>query len=136
MIVDLKGAMPMSGGSVTNLVLTELSPLGYHLHSANGRLCRDEHLSDGVLFFPPVFMCRVHVRAALRADLGRLEKAGLLIVNTDTFEERDLTKAGYSSNPLTDGSLKQWNVFNVPISTLNSRALEGLGLRMQEGRGP
>ena len=33
--------------------------------------------------------------AALRADLGRLEVGGTLIVNEDAFEERNLLKAGY-----------------------------------------
>src|SRR3977135_2406535 len=43
--------------------------------------------------------------AALRAELHHLEPGGTLMVNTDTFEERQLTKAGYRTNPLLDGSL-------------------------------
>jgi 2-oxoglutarate ferredoxin oxidoreductase subunit alpha len=66
--------------------------------------------------------------AALKANLGELPAGGALIVNEDAFTPQNLAKVGYAANPLTDGSLKQWNVFNVPISTLNSRALEGLGL--------
>ena len=66
--------------------------------------------------------------AALKANLGELPAGGALIVNEDAFTAQNLTKVGYASNPLADDSLKQWNVFNVPISTLNSRALEGLGL--------
>ena len=34
--------------------------------------------------------------AALRADLGRLEPGGTLIVNEDAFEDRNLEKAGYT----------------------------------------
>ena len=37
--------------------------------------------------------------AALRADLGRLEQGGTVIVNTDTFDERNLAKAGYAAEP-------------------------------------
>ncbi|HUG29415.1 MAG TPA: 2-oxoacid:acceptor oxidoreductase subunit alpha [Candidatus Limnocylindria bacterium] len=66
--------------------------------------------------------------AALKANLGELPAGGALIVNEDAFTPQNLTKVGYAANPLTDGSLKQWNVFSVPVSTLNSRALEGLGL--------
>ena len=66
--------------------------------------------------------------AALKANLGELPAGGALIVNEDAFTAQNLQKVGYAANPLQDGSLKQWNVFNVPISTLNSRALEGLGL--------
>jgi 2-oxoglutarate/2-oxoacid ferredoxin oxidoreductase subunit alpha len=66
--------------------------------------------------------------AALKANLGELPAGGALIVNEDAFTSQNLTKVGYAANPLTDGSLKQWNLFTVPISTLNGRALEGLGL--------
>jgi 2-oxoglutarate ferredoxin oxidoreductase subunit alpha len=43
--------------------------------------------------------------AALKADLHRLEQNGLLIVNSDAFETRDLEKAGYDHNPLHDDFL-------------------------------
>ena len=43
--------------------------------------------------------------AALRNELHRVEQGGTLIVNTDTFDERNLAKAGYAANPLTDDSL-------------------------------
>ena len=38
--------------------------------------------------------------AALKANLGELPTGGTLIVNTDAFDERNLTKAGYAANPL------------------------------------
>jgi len=66
--------------------------------------------------------------AALKANLGELPPGGALVVNEDAFTAGNLQKVGYTANPLTDGSLSQWNVFPVPVSTLNSRALEGLGL--------
>jgi 2-oxoglutarate ferredoxin oxidoreductase subunit alpha len=66
--------------------------------------------------------------AALKANLGELPKGGALIVNDDAFTTGNLAKVGYASNPLTDGSLAAWHLFRVPISTLNSKALEGLGL--------
>jgi 2-oxoglutarate ferredoxin oxidoreductase subunit alpha len=70
--------------------------------------------------------------AALKANLGELPAGGALIVNEDAFTPGNLAKVGYASNPLTDGSLKQWNVFSVPVSTLNGRALEGLGLTSKQ----
>jgi 2-oxoglutarate ferredoxin oxidoreductase subunit alpha len=70
--------------------------------------------------------------AALKANLGELPAGGALIVNEDAFTPGNLAKVGYASNPLSDGSLKQWNVFNVPVSTLNGRALEGLGLTSKQ----
>ena len=66
--------------------------------------------------------------AALRANLGELPAGGALIVNEDAFTGANLAKVGYTSNPLTDGSLASWTVFSIPISTLNARALEGLDM--------
>src|SRR3990170_2050104 len=46
--------------------------------------------------------------AALKANLKDLVPGGLLIVNVDSFEEKNLQKAGYSSNPLLDDSLSSF----------------------------
>src|ERR687894_2510820 len=66
--------------------------------------------------------------AALKTNVGDLPAGGALIVNSDAFTTQNLTKSGYTGNPLGDGSLKQYTVFEVPISTLNARALEGLDM--------
>ena len=66
--------------------------------------------------------------AALKTNVGDLPAGGALIVNSDAFTQQNLNKAAYTANPLTDGSLKQYNVFEIPISTLNARALEGLDM--------
>lgn len=67
--------------------------------------------------------------AALRADLHRLRDAGTLIVNGDAFNERNLSKAGYESNPLTDGSLEGYSVYEVPMTTLTKDAVAPLGVK-------
>ena len=64
--------------------------------------------------------------AALKANIGDLPAGGALIVNSDAFTPTNLAKAGYETNPLADGSLKAYTVFEIPITTLNARALEGL----------
>ena len=64
--------------------------------------------------------------AALKTNVGDLPAGGAIIVNSDAFTPGNLGKAAYESNPLTDGSLKPYHVFEVPISTLNAKALEGL----------
>lgn len=64
--------------------------------------------------------------AALKANIGDLPAGGALIVNSDAFTPTNLAKVGYETNPLADGSLKAYTVFEIPITTLNARALEGL----------
>jgi 2-oxoglutarate ferredoxin oxidoreductase subunit alpha len=70
--------------------------------------------------------------AALKANLPELEPGGAIIVNSDAFHANALSKAAYQSNPLTDGSLKAYHVFEVPITTLNARSAEGLGLTSKQ----
>jgi 2-oxoglutarate/2-oxoacid ferredoxin oxidoreductase subunit alpha len=70
--------------------------------------------------------------AALKADLERLDRGGTLIVNRDTFEPRDLEKAGYASNPLTDGSLDGYKVVEVPMTSLTKEACVPLGVKPRD----
>jgi 2-oxoglutarate ferredoxin oxidoreductase subunit alpha len=62
--------------------------------------------------------------AALKTNIKDLEPGGILILNTDAFVEGNLKKAGYTSNPIDDGSLSGYRVFKIPITTLTLRALE------------
>ncbi len=70
--------------------------------------------------------------AALKADLHRLDQHGLLIVNSDSFEERDLQKAGYETNPLLDDSLSQYRVVEIPMTSLTQLATEPLGVKSRD----
>jgi 2-oxoglutarate ferredoxin oxidoreductase subunit alpha len=70
--------------------------------------------------------------AALKTNIGDLPAGGALIVNSDAFTQSNLNKAAYASNPLTDGSLKAYTVFEIPISTLNARSLEGLEMTTKQ----
>jgi 2-oxoglutarate ferredoxin oxidoreductase subunit alpha len=64
--------------------------------------------------------------AALKTNLGDLEKGGTLIVNEDAFVDRNLEKAGYTSNPLEDGSLESYRVYPVPMTSMTVRATQGI----------
>ena len=70
--------------------------------------------------------------AALRSELHHLADGGTVIVNTDAFEERNLTKAGYRSDPLTDGSLERYTVYEVPMTTLTKDAVAPLGVKPRD----
>jgi 2-oxoglutarate ferredoxin oxidoreductase subunit alpha len=67
--------------------------------------------------------------AALKAHLHDLVKGGLLIVNTDAFEERNLAKAGYDVNPLEDGSLDPYQVIGAPMEELTKEAVKDSGVK-------
>jgi 2-oxoglutarate/2-oxoacid ferredoxin oxidoreductase subunit alpha len=64
--------------------------------------------------------------AALKTNVGDLPKGGTLIVDTDTFKERNLQKAGYETSPLEDGSLADYHVHEVALTTMTVGALKGI----------
>src|SRR6202158_4794359 len=66
--------------------------------------------------------------AALRVNLADLKANGILIVNSDSFEEADLRKAHVTVNPLEDHSLDKFRVFPVELQRLTRAALAHLGL--------
>jgi 2-oxoglutarate ferredoxin oxidoreductase subunit alpha len=70
--------------------------------------------------------------AALKTNIADLPPGGAVIVNSDAFTPQNLGKAAYESNPLTDGSLKAYAVFQVPMTTLNTASAEGLGLTSKQ----
>ncbi len=70
--------------------------------------------------------------AALIAELHRLEPGGTIIVNEDAFEERNLDKAGYTDNPLDDGSLASYRVLRVPMSSLTKEVCAPLGVKPRD----
>jgi 2-oxoglutarate ferredoxin oxidoreductase subunit alpha len=70
--------------------------------------------------------------AALKTNIGDLPAGGALIVNSDAFTQQNLNKAAYASNPLSDGSLKAYTTFEIPISSLNERALDGLDMTTKQ----
>jgi 2-oxoglutarate ferredoxin oxidoreductase subunit alpha len=70
--------------------------------------------------------------AALKMHLSDLEAGGILLVNTDAFTKTNLHKAGYKTNPIEDGSLTKYRLFKVPVTTLNTKALEGLDMSQRQ----
>ena len=70
--------------------------------------------------------------AALKANLGDVTPNGTIIVNSDSFEERSLQKAGYSANPLEDDSLNAYTVYQVPMTSLTLEAVKPSGTKPRD----
>mgnify|MGYP001047818915 CR=1 FL=1 len=92
------------------------------------------HISDHDITTPgdaPAVLVAMNP-AALRSELHHLVDGGTVIVNTDAFEERNLTKAGYRSDPLTDGTLDRYKVYEVPMTSLTKDAVAPLGVKPRD----
>jgi 2-oxoglutarate/2-oxoacid ferredoxin oxidoreductase subunit alpha len=72
--------------------------------------------------------------AALKAHVKDVVPGGLLIVNRDAFEKRNLDKAGYAANPLEDGSLDKYQVFEIPMTSMTIEAVKGAGIGKKEAQ--
>ena len=70
--------------------------------------------------------------AALKANIGDLDRGGTVIVNTDEFTKRAVAKVGYDTDPLTDGSLDSFSVHPIPLTSLTVGALESFDISKKE----
>src|SRR3954451_3089893 len=70
--------------------------------------------------------------AALKANLRDLAPGSTLLVNVDTFEPRNLDKAGYAENPLEDDSLAAYRVYQVPMTSITVEATKPLGVKPRD----
>lgn len=71
--------------------------------------------------------------AALITNLDALVKGGLIIVDRDAFTDKNLTKAGYESNPLEDDSLDGYRVIDIEITKQVLEAVKPFGLSHKMG---
>ncbi|HEY2306838.1 MAG TPA: 2-oxoacid:acceptor oxidoreductase subunit alpha [Streptosporangiaceae bacterium] len=62
--------------------------------------------------------------AALKANLTDVPRGADIIANTDEFTKRNLGRVGYETNPLEDGSLANYNLHAVPVTSMTVKALE------------
>ena len=66
--------------------------------------------------------------AALKKHLPDLVKGGTVILNEEAFVERNLSKAGYDTNPLEDETLVGYKVIRVPMESLTKEAVKDTGV--------
>lgn len=66
--------------------------------------------------------------AALRANIGDLVRGGTIIADSADFTPRNLAKVGYATDPLTDGSLQDYQVYAFDLTGQTIAAVAELGL--------
>jgi 2-oxoglutarate ferredoxin oxidoreductase subunit alpha len=96
----------------------------YQMNIGAGRITTAGDAPDVLVAFNP---------AALKVSLPLLEDGALIIVNNDSFTARNLTKAGYETDPRETGELDSYQVVSVDISHLNLEAVKPYGLSKSDG---
>jgi 2-oxoglutarate ferredoxin oxidoreductase subunit alpha len=96
---------------------------GYQVHFSSHEIFTPGDRLDALIAMNP---------AALKANLGDLQKGGVLVVDEDAFDTKGLKLANYDQNPLDNDSLEGYQLFKVAITKLTREAVKGLGLGVKE----
>lgn len=66
--------------------------------------------------------------AALKVNIDELKPGGTVLVDTGSFTDRNLTKAGYDANPLEDDTLSPFKLIELDMSKMTLEAVKEYGL--------
>ena len=102
---------------------TKAGVSGYQIHFARKEIFTPGDTVDALVAMNP---------AALTTNLSDLRPGGIVITNQDAFEKKGLAQAGYTTNPLEDGSLDSYQLHSIEMTKLTRLAVEGLGLSVKE----
>src|SRR5437868_12972799 len=70
--------------------------------------------------------------AALKANIADLPLGADIIANADEFTLRACQRIGYSGNPLEDGTLSEYRVTAVPLTSMTIEALKDIDIAKKE----
>jgi len=70
--------------------------------------------------------------AALMVNFKGLRKGGLVILDSGAFKEKDIKRAGFTVDPRTDGTLKEFRVMEVDISAQALEVAKPFGVSQKE----
>jgi len=96
---------------------------GFQIQFGSTEIRTPGDVPDALIAFNP---------AALKTNVQRLKRGGLLLVNTDSFTSRNIEKAGYEANPLEDDSLAAWQLVKVDMTRLTREALKETSLKTKD----
>ncbi len=87
---------------------------GFQVHFASTEIYTPGDTPDVLVAMNP---------AALKVNLKEMPPNAIIVLDTDAFSARDLKKAEYEVNPLEDGSLEGFRLFDIPLTSLTEKAL-------------
>ncbi|MCD4745376.1 MAG: 2-oxoacid:acceptor oxidoreductase subunit alpha [Bacteroidales bacterium] len=90
---------------------------GFQVHIGHKDIYTTGDLADVLVAMNP---------ASVKSNIKWARTGATIIIDTDTFTEKALKKAGYTDNPLNNDSLKDYNLVKAPISTLTKECVANL----------
>ncbi len=95
---------------------------GFQVHFGTNKIYTSGDLCDVLVAMNP---------ASLKSNLKWAKPGATIIVDSDSFEEKAIEKAGYKSNPLEDNSLTGYNLIKAPASSTVRETLKDLGINVK-----
>lgn len=95
---------------------------GFQIHFGQKTVYTSGDLADVLVAMNP---------ASLKANMRWVKEGAIIIVDGDAFVDKGIEKAGYKSDPTTDGTLSGYKLIKSPISTLTREAVKHLDIDMK-----
>ncbi len=95
---------------------------GFQVHIGHKEVTTPGDLADVLVAMNP---------AALKANMKWVKKGAYIIIDIDNFDNKSYKKAGYSEDPLNDGSLEGYVLIKAPISNLSRSTLQSAGYSLK-----
>jgi 2-oxoglutarate ferredoxin oxidoreductase subunit alpha len=92
---------------------------GYQVHLGHSEIYTPGDYADVLVAMNP---------AAIKANIKWTKSGGTIIFDKDNFTEKNIEKAGYIKDPITEDKLDQFNVIAAPITSMVREALKDFGL--------
>ena len=92
---------------------------GFQLHFGTNKIYNSGDLCDVLVAMNP---------ASLKTNLKWAKKGATILVDEDNFDDKSVEKAGFSTNPLTDGSLANFTLVKAPMRRLSREAVKDMGV--------
>jgi len=92
---------------------------GFQVHFGSKKILTFGDLCDTIVAMNP---------ASLKSNLKWADKGATIIVDSDNFSDKAIERAGYTTNPIDDGSMVNYNFIAVPMTTMVKEAVEDLDL--------
>lgn len=94
---------------------------GFQIHIGGKDIHTSGDLADVLVAMNP---------AALKKNLKWVRENGTIIIDIDNFDNKHYKKAGYSEDPLNDGSLRGYQIIKAPITTITKASVKDLDAKV------
>ncbi len=92
---------------------------GFQVHLGHSEINTPGDFSDVLVAMNP---------AAVKANAKWIKKGGTVIYDKDNFTDKNIEKAGYLKDPISEEKIDHYNIIAAPITTMVKEALKDFGL--------